>query len=71
MQEEHMNSCLLYTSIPNNLMPYISQVAVGKREKLGVFGNDYDTPVSYTHLPIRAWSHCLPVQRQAMITVWW
>ena len=30
--------------IPNNLMPYISQVAVGKREKLSVFGNDYDTP---------------------------
>ena len=30
--------------IPNNLMPFISQVAVGKREKLGVFGNDYDTP---------------------------
>lgn len=30
--------------IPNNLMPYIAQVAVGKREKLGVFGNDYDTP---------------------------
>ncbi len=30
--------------IPNNLMPYITQVAVGKREKLGVFGNDYDTP---------------------------
>lgn len=30
--------------IPNNLMPYISQVAVGKREKLGVFGDDYDTP---------------------------
>lgn len=30
--------------IPNNLMPYISQVAVGKREKLTVFGNDYDTP---------------------------
>ncbi len=30
--------------IPNNLMPYISQVAVGKLEKLGVFGNDYDTP---------------------------
>ncbi|MBE6824280.1 MAG: UDP-glucose 4-epimerase GalE [Ruminococcaceae bacterium] len=29
--------------IPNNLMPYITQVAVGKREKLGVFGNDYDT----------------------------
>ena len=30
--------------IPNNLMPYITQVAIGKREKLGVFGNDYDTP---------------------------
>lgn len=29
--------------IPNNLMPYISQVAVGKLEKLGVFGDDYDT----------------------------
>lgn len=29
--------------IPNNLMPYITQVAVGKREKLYVFGNDYDT----------------------------
>jgi len=29
--------------IPNNLMPYITQVAVGKRECLGVFGNDYDT----------------------------
>jgi len=30
--------------IPNNLMPFISQVAVGKREYLNVFGNDYDTP---------------------------
>lgn len=30
--------------IPNNLMPYISQVAVGKLEKVGVFGNNYDTP---------------------------
>ncbi len=29
--------------IPNNLMPYITQVAVGRREKLSVFGNDYDT----------------------------
>jgi len=29
--------------IPNNLMPFITQVAVGKREKLSVFGNDYDT----------------------------
>ena len=30
--------------IPNNLMPYISQVAVGRLEKLRVFGNDYNTP---------------------------
>ena len=30
--------------IPNNLMPYITQVAVGRREKLSVFGDDYDTP---------------------------
>ena len=29
--------------IPNNLIPYITQVAIGKLEKLGVFGNDYDT----------------------------
>ena len=30
--------------IPNNLMPYVSQVAVGKRDKLRIFGNDYPTP---------------------------
>ena len=30
--------------IPNNLMPYISQVAVGRRDHLTVFGDDYDTP---------------------------
>jgi UDP-glucose 4-epimerase len=30
--------------IPNNLMPYISQVAVGKLDELSVFGGDYDTP---------------------------
>ncbi len=29
--------------IPNNLMPFVSQVAVGRREKLQVFGDDYDT----------------------------
>ena len=32
------------TGIPNNLMPYITQVAVGKLKELGVFGNDYNTP---------------------------
>lgn len=30
--------------IPNNLLPYIAQVAIGKLDKLGVFGDDYDTP---------------------------
>ncbi|MEX2320734.1 MAG: UDP-glucose 4-epimerase GalE, partial [Saccharospirillum sp.] len=30
--------------IPNNLMPFITQVAIGKREALSVFGSDYDTP---------------------------
>lgn len=30
--------------IPNNLVPYVAQVAVGKREKVGIFGDDYDTP---------------------------
>lgn len=30
--------------VPNNLMPYIAQVAVGKREQLSVFGGDYPTP---------------------------
>jgi UDP-glucose 4-epimerase len=29
--------------IPNNLMPYVTQVAVGRREKLSIFGNDYET----------------------------
>lgn len=30
--------------VPDNLMPYLAQVAIGKRPKLSVFGNDYDTP---------------------------
>ncbi|MFW0786606.1 UDP-glucose 4-epimerase GalE [Gordonia sp. CPCC 206044] len=32
------------SGIPNNLMPFVAQVAVGRREKLSVFGDDYDTP---------------------------
>jgi len=32
------------SGIPNNLMPYISQTAVGRRKELSVFGDDYDTP---------------------------
>ena len=30
--------------LPNNLMPFVAQVAVGRRPELRVFGNDYDTP---------------------------
>ena len=32
------------SGVPNNLMPYVSQTAVGRREYLTVYGNDYDTP---------------------------
>ncbi len=32
------------SGIPNNLMPFVAQVAVGRRDKLSVFGDDYDTP---------------------------
>ena len=35
--------------IPNNLMPYIQQVAVGRRPKLSVFGSDYDTKDGESH----------------------
>lgn len=31
------------SGIPNNLMPFVTQVAIGKREKLSIFGSDYDT----------------------------
>src|SRR3989344_8405986 len=45
--------------IPNNLMPYVAQVAVGKRPHLNVFGNDYDTPAgtvtSPPVIPTRHW----------------
>ena len=48
--------------IPNNLMPYISQVAVGRLEKLSVFGDDYDTPDGtgvrdYIHVVDLAYGH--------------
>ncbi len=54
--------------IPNNLMPYISQVAVGKREKLSVFGNDYDTPDGtgvrdYIHVADLADGHVVALDR--------
>ena len=53
--------------IPNNLMPYITQVAVGKRKELGVFGNDYPTPDGtgvrdYIHVVDLATAHVAALQ---------
>lgn len=54
--------------IPNNLMPYIAQVAVGKREKLSVFGDDYETPDGtgvrdYIHVVDLAKGHLAAIDR--------
>ena len=53
--------------IPNNLMPYITQVAIGRREKLSVYGNDYDTPDGtgvrdYIHVVALAKGHVAAVK---------
>jgi len=64
--------------IPNNLMPYITQVAVGKREQLNIFGQDYPTPDGtcvrdYIHVVDLAKGHLAALRylhaRQASITV--
>ena len=57
--------------IPNNLMPYLTQVAVGKREKLYVFGNDYDTcdgtgVRDYLHVVDLAKGHLKALERITM-----
>lgn len=54
--------------IPNNLMPYITQVAIGKRDHLSIFGNDYDTPDGtcvrdYIHVVDLALGHVKAVQK--------
>lgn len=54
--------------IPNNLMPYITQVAIGKRECLNVFGDDYDTPDGtgirdYIHVVDLAIGHVKAVEK--------
>ncbi|MGN1059866.1 MAG: UDP-glucose 4-epimerase GalE, partial [Clostridia bacterium] len=54
--------------IPNNLMPYIAQVAAGKLEILSVFGNDYDTPDGtgvrdYIHVVDLARGHIKAVEK--------
>lgn len=46
--------------IPNNLMPYITQVAIGKREELSVFGNDYDT---YDGTGVRDYIHIVDLAK--------
>ena len=53
---------------PNNLMPYISQVAVGRRERLSVFGSDYPTPDGtcvrdYLHVHDLALAHVTAAER--------
>ncbi|MCA3240657.1 MAG: UDP-glucose 4-epimerase GalE [Rubrivivax sp.] len=53
---------------PNNLMPYVSQVAVGRRDKLSVWGKDYDTPDGtgvrdYIHVVDLAEGHVAAMQR--------
>ena len=59
--------------IPNNLMPYIAQVAVGKRESLQIFGDDYDTPDGtglrdYIHVVDLARAHVAAVEYAASNT---
>ena len=56
--------------IPNNLMPYITQVAVGKLDHLNVFGDDYDTPDGtgvrdYIHVVDLALGHIKAVEKIA------
>ncbi|MDY3072154.1 MAG: UDP-glucose 4-epimerase GalE [Eubacteriales bacterium] len=58
--------------IPNNLTPYITQVAMGKRECLSVFGNDYDTPDGtgvrdYIHVVDLALGHIAAVEKLAQM----
>lgn len=54
--------------IPNNLMPFIAQVASGQRDKLSIFGNDYDTPDGtckrdYIHVVDLAKGHVAALER--------
>lgn len=56
--------------IPNNLMPFVAQVAIGKRKEVGVFGNDYPTPDGtgvrdYIHVVDLARGHVLVLNKLA------
>ena len=60
------------TGIPNNLMPFIMQVAVGRRDKLHVFGNDYPTPDGtgvrdYIHVVDLAQGHLAALESLAKV----
>ncbi len=59
--------------IPNNLLPYVAQVATGKRECLSVFGNDYNTPDGtgvrdYIHVVDLAAAHLKALERAEKVT---
>jgi UDP-glucose 4-epimerase len=58
--------------VPSNLVPYITQTAIGKRKELTVFGNDYDTPDGsclrdYIHVVDLAKAHVRALQRIASL----
>ncbi len=60
--------------IPNNLMPYVQQVAVGRREKLTVYGDDYDTPDGtgvrdYIHVVDLAAGHLAALEKLSKVQV--
>ena len=65
---------------PNNLMPYVAQVAVGRRERLQIFGDDYDTPDGtgmrdYVHVVdlaeghVAAFRHLLETKRSLTVNL--
>ncbi|MEP9391850.1 UDP-glucose 4-epimerase GalE [Gordonia sp. VNK1] len=61
------------SGIPNNLMPFVAQVAVGRRDKLSVFGDDYDTPDGtgvrdYIHVDDLAAGHVAALERISTAT---
>lgn len=64
------------TGLPNNLMPFITQVAVGRRERLSVFGDDYDTVDGtgvrdYIHVEDLAAGHIAALERLDQTTEPW
>lgn len=56
------------TGVPNNLMPYVAQVATGERPELSVFGNDYDTPDG---TGVRDYIHVVDLARAHIAAIDW